>query len=151
MFLSWFYLSIRLFSHSKRLISSTFSFYQGFLHRHWWFTLQQGKGENHLLFHSTTSSLSRTWRHLFAPLHVRWISRIFNRNACVYQAATRRDLPPYRIAIWVIDWWLTNACLFTWWIGTRFLLQWFDIGKRWIWTRIDYHPCIRSEPTNQVC
>ena len=23
--------------------------------------------------------------------------------------------------------------------------------NRWIWTRIDYHPCISSEPTNQVC
>ena len=27
----------------------------------------------------------------------------------------------------------------------------FDMGSRWIWTRIDYHPCITSEPTNQVC
>ena len=27
----------------------------------------------------------------------------------------------------------------------------FDIGNRWIWTRIDYHPCITSGPTNQVC
>ena len=27
----------------------------------------------------------------------------------------------------------------------------FDIGNRWIWTRIGYHPCITSESTNQVC
>ena len=27
----------------------------------------------------------------------------------------------------------------------------FDMGNRWIWTRIDYHPCITSEPTNHVC
>ena len=27
----------------------------------------------------------------------------------------------------------------------------FDIGSRWTWTRIDYHPCNSSEPTNQVC
>ena len=27
----------------------------------------------------------------------------------------------------------------------------FDIGNRWIWTPINYHPCISSEPTNQVC
>ena len=27
----------------------------------------------------------------------------------------------------------------------------FDIGNRWIWTRIDCHPCITSEQTNQVC
>ena len=41
--------------------------------------------------------------------------------------------------------------LFTWWIDTRFLLQQFDMENRWIWTRIDYHTCITSEPTNQVC
>ena len=27
----------------------------------------------------------------------------------------------------------------------------FDMGNRWIQTRIDYHPCITSQPTNQVC
>ena len=40
-------------------------------------------------------------------------------------------------------------------VGARFnnavLLQQFDIGNWWIGTRIDYHPCITSEPTNQVC
>ena len=131
-------------------VFKVFFFYQSFLHRHWRFTRQQGKGGDHLLFHSTTSTSSRTLRHLFATLHVRWLSRIFNRNACVYQTATRWDLPPYRITIWVIDWWF-NVCLFTWWIDTRFLLQQFDIGNRWIGTPIDYHPCITSYPTNQVC
>ena len=32
-----------------------------------------------------------------------------------------------------------------------FLLQRFDMENRWIWTRIDLHPCITSEPTKQVC
>ena len=64
----------------------------------------------------------------------------------VFLIATLVDLPPYRITIWVIDWWY-NVCFFTGWIDTRFLLQPFDIGNRWIWTRIDYHPCITSEPT----
>ena len=32
-----------------------FFFYQGFLHRHWRFTGQQGKRRGHLLFHSTTA------------------------------------------------------------------------------------------------
>ena len=36
-------------------------------------------------------------RHLFAALHVRWLSRIFNCNACVYQTTTRWDLPSYRM------------------------------------------------------
>ena len=105
-------------------------FYQVFFHRHWRFTGQQGKGGDHLLFHTTTSTRSRTLRHLFAILHVRWLSRIFNRNACFYQTATRWDLPPYRITIWVIDWWC-NVCLFTWWIDSRFLLQRFHMGNRW--------------------
>ena len=122
-----------------------------FFHRHnWRFTGQQGKGGNHLLFHSTTSTGSRTLRSLFANLHVRWLSRILNRNACVYQTATRWDLPLYRLTIWLIDWWC-NVCSFTWWIDSCFLLQWFDMGNRWIWTRIDYHPYITNEPTNEVC
>ena len=69
----------------------------------WQLTGQQGKGGDHLLFHSTTSTRSRIFRHLFATLHVRWLSHIFNRNACIYQTATRWDLPPYRITIWLID------------------------------------------------
>ena len=80
-----------------------------FFHRHWRFTWQQGKRGDHLLFHSTTSTHSRTLRHLFATLHVRWLSRIFNCNACVYQTATRWDLPPYWITIWLIDWLIDNG------------------------------------------
>ena len=110
----------------------------------------QGKGDDQLLFHSTTPTRLRTPRHLYATLHVRWLSRIFNHNACAYQTATRWDLPPYRNTIWVIEWWC-NVCSFTWWIDTWFLLQRFEIGNRWVWTRINYHPCITSEPTNQVC
>ena len=108
---------------------------------------QDSRGREGTIFYSTRS---RTLRHLFATLHVGWLSRIFNCNACVYQTATGWDLPHYRITIWVIDWWC-NVCLFTWWIDTRLLLQQFDIGNRWIWTRIDYHTCITSESTNQVC
>ena len=74
-----------------------------FFHRHWRFTEQQGKGEDHLLFHSTTSTYSRTFRHLFATLHARWLSCIFNLDACIYQTTTRWDLPPY---------WLMMQCLF---------------------------------------
>ena len=94
-----------------------FFFYQGFFHRHWRFRGQQGKEGDHLLFHSTNSTRSQTLRHLFATLHVRWLSRIFNRKACVYQTATRWDLPPYRITICLIDWWC-NVCLFILWIVT---------------------------------
>ena len=110
------------------LINLSF-FYQRFSQT---LTIRRTAGEgNHLLFHSTISTRSRTLRQLFATLHVRWLSRIFNCNACVYQTATRWDLPPYQITIWLIDWWC-NACFFTWWTDSRFLLQWFDMGNRWI-------------------
>ena len=89
--------------HQKKVLSLHFFFYQGFFHGHWQLTGQRGKGGDHLLFYSTTSTRSRTFRHLFATFHVRWLSHIFNRNACIYQTATRWDLPPYRITIWLID------------------------------------------------
>ena len=46
-------------------------------------------GRDHLLFHSTTYTRSRTFRHLFATLRVRWLSYIFNNTPCIYQTATR--------------------------------------------------------------
>ena len=121
-----------------------FFFNRIFSHRHWRFTGQQGKGGEHLLFHSTTSTRSQTLRHLFATLHVRWL------HVFLIAMLSQSQSQLYRITIWVIDWWC-NVCLFTWWIDTRLLLQRFDIGNRWIWTRVDYHHCITSEPTNQVC
>ena len=52
----------------------------------------------------------------------------------------------------LIDWWCdANICLFTWWFDSSFLLQQFGMGNRWIRTRIDYHPFIKSESTNLVC
>ena len=122
-----------------------------FFHEHWRLTGQQGKGGDHLLFHSTTSTSSRTFRHLVVTLHVRWLSHILNCTACIYQTATRWDLPPYRITIWLIDdVTLVFVCLRDGLI-LAFLLQQFETGNRWIRVRIDYHPCITSEPTNQVC
>ena len=115
------------------IISFFFSFFsiRIFFHGHRRLTGQQGEGGDYLLFHSITSTRSRTFRYLFATLHVTWLSHIFNRIACIYQTATRWDLPPYRITIWLIDWWC-NASLFTWWIDSRFLLQRF-----WYWKPLD--------------
>ena len=118
-----------------------------FFHRHWRFTGQQEKEEDHLLFHSTTSTCSRTLRHLFATLHVRWLSHIFNRIACIYQTATRWDLPPYRITIWLIDWLIDDA-MFVCLLDELILGVW----NRWIWTRIDYecrvHTCHPYQATD---
>ena len=101
------------------------------------------------LFHSTTSTSLRTLRYFFATLHVRWLSRVFNRNACVYQTATQWDLPPYQITIWLIDD-AMFVCLLDELI-LRFCYNNFDIRNWWNWPHIDYHPCITSEPTNLVC
>ena len=97
-----------------------------FFHGHRRLTRQQGKRGDHLLFHSTTSTRSRTFRHLFATFHVRWLSHIFNRTTCIYQTASRWDLPN-RMTIWLID---NVVCLFTCQFDSRFLLQQFDTGNR---------------------
>ena len=65
------------------------------------------------MFHSTTSTGSRTFRHLFATLHVRWLSHIFNRTVCIYQTTTPWDLPTCRITIWLIDDMTLSFCLIT--------------------------------------
>ena len=44
-----------------------------FFHRHWRFTGQQDNGGDYCLFHSTTSTCSRTFKHLFATLDARWL------------------------------------------------------------------------------
>ena len=36
-------------------------------------------------------------------------------------------------------------------LNLGFLLQQFDTKNRWTWTRIDYHICITSITTNEVC
>ena len=82
----------------------------------------QGKGGDHR--HSTIP-LPPAHEHLdiyFATLHVRWLSHIFNRTVCIYQAAARWDLPPYRITIWLIDWWCdTEFYLLACWIDLGFV------------------------------
>ena len=90
-----------------------------FFHGHWRLTGQQ----------TTTSTRSRTFRHFFATLHVRWLSHIFNRNACICQTATRWDFPTLS-NYHLIDW-CCEVCfnLFTWWYDTRFLLQQSWYGK----------------------
>ena len=129
--------------------SKGFFFYQDFFS--WTLTTHRTAGEERgpsfiPLYHSIHS---RTFRH-FATLHVRWLSHIFNRTTCIYQTATPWDLPPYRITIWLIDdVTLVFVCLRDNLI-LAFLIQQFEMGNQWVQTRINYQPCITSEPTNQV-
>ena len=90
----------------------------------------EGRGGDQFLFHSTTS---------------------INRTACIYQTATRWDLPPFRITIWLTD---DAKLVFFVCLHDVLILGFYysnlDTGNRWTRTHIDYHPCITSEPTNQV-
>ena len=91
-----------------------------FFNRYWQITGQQGKGGGHDLFFSTTSTRSRTFRHLFATSHVRWLPRIFNRYSGCYSMRST-TLLNYLL----IDWWC-NICfslLSWWWLDSTFLLQ----------------------------
>ena len=130
---------------SVSLIVFTFSFsIRVFFRRHWRFTGQQGKGGDHLLFHSTTSTHPRTLWYLFATLRARRLLRILQIATLVFIRLLLDD-EIYHLIELPFDWQIDDAMsLFTWWIDSRFLLQQFDMGNRWIWTRIGYDPCITS-------
>ena len=64
----------------------SFFFIRVFFHGHWQLTGQQGKGGDLYLFHSTTSTRSRTFRHLCATLHVRWL---FDNERFIRSSRTR--------------------------------------------------------------
>ena len=75
-----------------------------FFHGHWRLTGQLGKGGYHLFI--TLYLFTPCHEHsdtCFPTLHVTWLSLIFNRTTCIYQAANRWYLPAYRIFIWLID------------------------------------------------
>ena len=97
-------------------------FYQGFLsrtltiHR----TAEEG-GVDHLLFHSTTWTHSRTFRYSFATLHVRWDDyHIFLiTTLCLPDCYSMRftTLSNYYLS----DWWCdVDFLLFNCWFPFRF-------------------------------
>ena len=73
--LLWFFLSTNSIIDWNDVQS--FFFYKGFLHGHWRFTGQQGKEGDRLLFHSTTSTRSRTLSHLITTLQMRLLYHPF--------------------------------------------------------------------------
>ena len=108
-----------------------FFFYQGFLsrtlttHR----TAGEGRGPSFIQL------------YLFHPLTN--IQTFICNFAC-------EILRPYRITIWLIDdVKFVLACLLDDLI-LGFCYSNLDMGNSWTRTRIDHHPCITSEPTNQV-
>ena len=127
-----------------------FFFYQGFLSQTLTIdrTAAEGRGASFISlyhFHPLTNI-----EIFFATLHVRWLSRIFNRNPCAFQTTIDEI---YNLIELPFDW-LINDAIFVCLLDELILALCysdFEMGNRWIWTRIDYHPFITSEPTNQVC
>ena len=103
-----FYFSVQfIILCSKNFITENFVkivfFYQGFLSQTLTIHRTVGEETGPFLFISSTSTRSRTFRNFFlATLHVSWLLRIFNCTTCIYQIATRWDLPLYWITIWLI-------------------------------------------------
>ena len=98
-----------------------------FFHRHWRFTGQQGKGGDQLLFHSTTSARSRTFKHLFATLHVRWLSRILIAPLVFTRLLLNEISHLIELQFdWLTDW-LMIQCLFI------YLMNWFKVFVTAIW------------------
>ena len=143
-YLKW--LSIKACHHNITL--SIFFFYQGFLSRTRMIHRTAGEGRGPFfipLYHFHPLMNIQTFICNFA---CEMTIHIFNRNACIYQTATRwyfTTLSNYHLFDWLMMW---SLFLFTWWFDTRFLLQQFWYGKP---VDSNYHPCITSEPTNQVC
>ena len=118
-----------------KTFSSFFYILSGFSFGHRRFTGQQEKGCMWpSLFLSTTSTRSRTFIHLFATLHVRWLPRIFNHTTCNYQTWRFTTFLNYH---WIDLWWNVDFCLIL-----DLVTAILTMGKWCIWTRIDYHPTI---------
>ena len=151
--MKWVKIFLKIVLRILEILKDMFFSVRAFFHGHWRLTGQQRKGGHHLLFHSTASSCSRTFRYLFTTSHVRWLSHIFNRNPCIYQTATRWDFPPYWITIWLTDWWCSFIfCLFTGWFDLKFCCSNLtrETGELELASTITLL-AITTEPTNLVC
>ena len=129
----------------------SFSFYEGFLS--WTLATHRtvGEGTRPSLFHSATSTRSQKFRHILSTLYVRWLSHILIAPL-VFTRLLLNEIVTTLLNYHLIDWWCdVNFCLFAWGFDSRFLLQQFEMRNLWTQSSINYHPCITSEPTNQVC
>ena len=143
------------FFHQLYINNMYLFFIRVFFHGHWRLTGQQGKREDHLLLHSTSPIYSYLQLCMWDKDHIFLIAPLaFSRLLLDEIYHLMELLFDWLIDCWLIDWlidWWSNVCLFTWWFDSRLLPQQLNTGNRWTQTRIDYHPSITSEPTNQVC
>ena len=143
------------FFHQLYINNMYLFFIRVFFHGHWRLTGQQGKREDHLLLDSTSPIYSYLQLCMWDKDHIFLIAPLaFSRLLLDEIYHLMELLFDWLIDCWLIDWlidWWSNVCLFTWWFDSRLLPQQLNTGNRWTQTRIDYHPSITSEPTNQVC
>ena len=92
------------------VINEDFFSIKVFFHRHWRFTEQYGEVEDHVLFLSVTSTLSRKSRYLFATLHAGWLPRIFLIASLV---TSRLLLDEFYHLIELSFWLIDDAMLFS--------------------------------------
>ena len=136
------------------LVSSGFRCFLFFISVRVFFTdtddSQDSKGREGAIFYSTLplAPAHEHW-HIYLQLCMWDGYHVFLIATLVFTRLLLDEI--YHLIELPFEWLIDDAMFVWWWIDTKFLLQRFDIGNRWIWTRIDYHPCITSEPTNQVC
>ena len=129
-------------------LKNSFFFYQGFLSRTLMTHRTEGEERGPFfipLYHFHPLTNIQTFICNFAR-------EIFLIATLVFTRLLLDEIfPPYRITIWLIaDVKFVLVCLLDDLI-LGFCYSNLDTGNRWTQTRIDYHPCITSEATNQVC
>ena len=88
-----------------------------FFHGHWRLTGQQGKGGDHLLFHSTTSTRSR-YSDIYLQLCMWDDYHIFLIAPLVFIRLLLDEI--YHLIKLSFDWLMWCFCLFTWWFDSSF-------------------------------
>ena len=102
-------------------------------------TAGEGKGRDHL--YSSQPVLPVHWHlDIYLQLCMWGGSPVFLIASLVTTRLLLDDI--YHFLELPIDWLIED--------WTRFCYNNFDMGNRWIWTHIDYHHGITSEPTNEV-
>ena len=117
-----------------------------FFHGHWQLTGQQGKGGDHLipLYHFYPLTNIQTFICNFAcEMNITF----FKRNA-FFTRLLHDEI--YHLLELPFDWLIEDA-VFVCLLDDLVLGFCYSNGSRWIWNRIDYHPCITCEPISQAC
>ena len=105
----------------KKLYSIFFSIIVLF-HGYWQLTEQQGKGEDHLLIHSTTPNRSQTLTHSFTTLHVGSLSHFLIALLVFTRLLLDEIYHLIELPFWLINDVTLSVCLFTWWFDSSFFV-----------------------------